>query len=85
MMGLSITFAQLEREIWAKGFQEGFQEGLGEGFQEKRLEIAERMLQANVPLETIAQVTGFPMEQLRQIQGDLPQVEGCEQEDPRHF
>jgi predicted transposase/invertase (TIGR01784 family) len=61
MMSLSPAYEKWEQETLAKGVLQGVQQ------------IVERMLQANFPLEEIAQVTGFSMEQLRQIQADQPQ------------
>jgi predicted transposase/invertase (TIGR01784 family) len=62
MMSLSPAYEKWEQETLAKGVLQGVQQ------------IAERMLQANFPLEAIAQVTGFSMEQLQQFQADLPPV-----------
>ncbi len=68
MMNLSPAYEKWEQETLAKGRQEGIQQGIQQGVQE----IVERMLQANFPLETIAQVTGLAIAQLQQLQADQP-------------
>jgi hypothetical protein len=61
MMSLSPAYEKWEQETLAKGRQEG------------QLEIVRRMLQGDLPLETIAQVTGWSIEQLQRLQADQPQ------------
>jgi hypothetical protein len=69
MMSLSPAYEKWEQETLAKGRQEAQQEA-----RQEILEIVRRMLQGNLPLETIAQVTGFSIEQLQQLQADQPQA-----------
>jgi hypothetical protein len=76
MMSLSPAYEKWRQETLAEGVQQGIQQGvqqgIQQGIQQGFQEIAERMLQANFPLEAIAQVTGFSMEQLQQLQADQP-------------
>ncbi len=43
-----------------------------EAQEEKAKAIALKMLRKNVPLETIAEFTGVPIDQLQQLQADPP-------------
>lgn len=48
-----------------------YQEAKSEGKQEERQEIAINLLRRNLPLETIAEVTGLTIAQIQQLQADL--------------
>jgi hypothetical protein len=52
------------------GFDKGKKEGKKEGRKEGKEEVALNLLRLNVPLETIAQGTGFTIAQLQQLQAE---------------
>ena len=52
------------REGREKGLREGREEGLREGREKERLENARKLKQLGIPLETISQATGLPVEQI---------------------
>ncbi|MGG6267396.1 hypothetical protein ACQ4M3_38640 [Leptolyngbya sp. AN03gr2] len=56
-------------EIRTSWEQEGWEEGKREALQE----IALKMLQQNLPIEQIAQLTDLPIEQIQQLRSQLPQ------------
>lgn len=51
----------------AEGREEGRAEGREEGRAEERRETAHKMLQLGIPAETIAQVTGIPLNELSEL------------------
>ncbi|MDX2239387.1 MAG: hypothetical protein NW224_01775 [Leptolyngbyaceae cyanobacterium bins.302] len=53
--------------------QIGIQKGREEGREEERRSLALKMLQENIPLETIARITELTIAQLQQLQADQPQ------------
>jgi len=63
MLGLSEL-----KQTWV--YQEAKSEGKLEGRQEERQEIAINLLRRNLPLETIAEVTGLTIAQIQQLQAD---------------
>jgi predicted transposase/invertase (TIGR01784 family) len=60
---------------YQEGLQEGEQkgrlEGLQEGEQKGRLEIALKALRVNMPVETVAQLTGLPLAEVKQLAAEL--------------
>ena len=64
LMALSEAFLAWEQQKETQGKQVGKQEGK----QEERRSLALKMLQENLPLETISRITEFSAEQLRQLQ-----------------
>ena len=50
-----------------EGREEGLQEGRLEGRQEEKRAIARNMKALNLPVETIAQISGLPREEIEQL------------------
>jgi predicted transposase/invertase (TIGR01784 family) len=81
MSGLSLDQAMIQRilrrdimkesVIYQEWIQEGIAEGKAKGKAEERQTIALNMLRKNMSLDIIAEVTGLPIEQLRQIQAQI--------------
>jgi predicted transposase/invertase (TIGR01784 family) len=69
MLGLKLEDTRVFREVK----EEGKIEGKIEGKKEERQAIALKGLQGNVPLETIAFMTGLTIEQIQQLQSQLIQ------------
>jgi predicted transposase/invertase (TIGR01784 family) len=55
-------------QIVTSWMEQGLEQGLERGRQETQVEIARKMIQRNLPLETIAEVTGLSIAQLQQLQ-----------------
>jgi predicted transposase YdaD len=53
------------------GLQEGRKAGLQEGRQEERLTVAVNALRKRIPVETVAEITGLPVEEVHQIAAEL--------------
>ena len=49
------------------GVKEGLEEGIKEGINKEKREIAKRMLQKGMPLESIAEITGLSKEIIEQL------------------
>ena len=49
------------------GVKEGLKEGIKEGINKEKREIAKRMLQKGMPLESIAEITGLSKEIIEQL------------------
>jgi hypothetical protein len=56
--------------VYEQWRQATLQEGRQEGLQEMQIAIALRMLAENMSLDTIAQLTGLPMEEIQRLQDD---------------
>jgi predicted transposase/invertase (TIGR01784 family) len=50
--------------------QMGIEQGIEQGRDRERQAIALNLLRKNIPLETIAEVTGLTIEQLQQLQSN---------------
>ncbi len=61
----TITYSDYLR---AEGKQEGRQEGIRQGSLESRYEFARKLLQRNMPLEDICELTDLTMEEVKGIQ-----------------
>jgi predicted transposase/invertase (TIGR01784 family) len=48
--------------------ERGMEKGIEQGMEEVRRSIALKMLQENMPIDTIARFTNFSVEQIRQLQ-----------------
>jgi predicted transposase/invertase (TIGR01784 family) len=64
---LEETLEQGREEGLTIGRDEGLAIGRDKGREESTIEIAQRMLQINLPFETIAQVTGLSIEVLQRL------------------
>ena len=57
--------------IWEEGIKEdleqGIKEGIQQGIEKNSLEIAEKLLKNNIPLEIIHQTTGISVEKLQSL------------------
>ena len=49
------------------GLQEGLEQGLTQGAEQKAIETAKNFIQKNIPLETIAECTGLPLEKVQEL------------------
>ena len=49
------------------GLQEGLEQGLSQGAERKAIETAKNMIHKNIPLETIAECTGIPLEKVQEL------------------
>lgn len=56
-----------------QGLEQGLEQGIEQGRQETQAAIALNLLRKNLPLETIAEVTGLKIVQLQQLQVDQSQ------------
>ncbi|MDR1398002.1 MAG: hypothetical protein LBJ14_09780, partial [Desulfarculales bacterium] len=54
-----------------KGRLEGKMEGIMEGKMEERQEVAANALRENIPVETVARLTGLPLAEVKQIAARL--------------
>jgi predicted transposase/invertase (TIGR01784 family) len=64
------NFAVIEtalEEGYAKGEEKGMEKGIEVGMEKRNMEIAHNSLKANVPIETIMQITGLTEEQIKNI------------------
>ncbi len=75
VMKLSPAYEKWRRDTLAEGRDAGHEEGRNagaiQGRQQEREELTLKLLQEHVALETIAKVTGFPIEQLQAVQQQL--------------
>ncbi|HOO64250.1 MAG TPA: hypothetical protein PK364_10085 [Synergistaceae bacterium] len=55
------------QEGMQKGIQEGMQKGIQEGRREERITLAVSMFRERIPLPTIAKITGFSEEEIREF------------------
>lgn len=63
-----IEWSDVEAELRAEGREEGREEGIAEGEAKKALEMAKKLiLLGQISLETIAEVSGLPLEELRKM------------------
>lgn len=53
------------------GFIKGHKEGHKEGVQEKAVENAKKLLKKNIPIETITECIGLPLEQVLELQKQI--------------
>jgi predicted transposase/invertase (TIGR01784 family) len=58
----------IERMGIEQGIEQGIERGIEQGRDSERKTIALNMLRKNIPLETIAEVTGLTIDQLQQLQ-----------------
>ncbi len=61
----AVAFAEEKGE--KNGLEKGLTEGLEKGRIEAKLETARKLLQLDVPMETVVQATGLPEEELSQL------------------
>ena len=47
--------------------REAFEDGLAEGVEQAKIETAKNFIQKNIPLETIAECTGLPLEKVQEL------------------
>jgi predicted transposase/invertase (TIGR01784 family) len=64
MLGITLQ----ETRVYREAREEGREEGREEAREEEREKIALNLLLKNMPLETIAEVTGLTIEQIQQLQ-----------------
>ena len=53
------------------GIEQGIEQGIERGEEKKALEDAENFLRKGIPIETISECIGLPLEQVRQIAQSL--------------
>ena len=56
-----------DSDIRRVALAEGKQIGLQEGAEQNKIETAKRFIQKNIPLETIAECTGLPLEKVQEL------------------
>ncbi len=56
-----------ERKGMKKGIEQGIKEGIEQGKKEEKIAIARNMKALNLPIETIAQVSGLSAEEVREL------------------
>ena len=56
-----------DRDIRRVALAEGKQIGLQEGAEQNKIETAKNLIQKNIPLETIAECTGLPLEKVQEL------------------
>ena len=66
-----MTFERLDRYA----FMDGHEQGLAEGAQQKAIEDASNLLKKNIPVETIAECIGLPLEKVLELQKQFVPVE----------
>ncbi len=47
--------------------REAFEDGVAEGVEQAKIETAKNFIQKNIPLETIAECTGLPLERVQEL------------------
>ena len=47
--------------------REAFEDGVAEGVEQAKIETAKNFIQKNIPLETIAECTGLPLEKVQEL------------------
>jgi hypothetical protein len=70
MMNLAPAYEKWYAETVAESEKRGEQRGEQRGQQTKAMEIARRMINKNMPLEEIAELTGFSIAQLQTLQAE---------------
>ena len=65
--GLKKGFDKGLKEGMQKGRAEGLAEGLAEGMKQERYEIARKLLEVGIPLESIMQATGLSKDDIKQL------------------
>jgi predicted transposase/invertase (TIGR01784 family) len=70
IMNLSPAYDKWLEETLTQGRKEGLKEGLKESREETGMTIAARMLQINLPIETIVQVTGLSVEMVQSLRSN---------------
>ncbi len=65
--GLAEGRAKGEKEGRKKGIREGRKEGIKEGRREEKRQIAKKMLEKNMPLEIIEEITGIEKNELKNM------------------
>ena len=66
-----MTWQQTIDEEKDISFEEGVKQGIERGEEKKALEDAENFLRKGIPIETISECIGLPLEQVRQIAQSL--------------
>ena len=52
------------------GLQAGLQEGLQAGLLQKAIEVAKKLLSLSMPVETVAEFVGLPIEKIKELAGE---------------
>ena len=47
--------------------REAFEDGVAEGVEQNKIETAKNLIHKNIPLETIAECTGLPLEKVQEL------------------
>ncbi|MBO5483409.1 MAG: hypothetical protein J5978_08810, partial [Spirochaetaceae bacterium] len=50
-----------------EAFEDGVAEGIEQGAEKTKIETAKNFIQKNIPLETIAECTGLPLEKVQEL------------------
>ena len=58
---------ELTERAKKQGWEEGKIEGEKYGAEQNKIETAKRFIQKNIPLETIAECTGLPLEKVQEL------------------
>ncbi|MGL9717245.1 MAG: Rpn family recombination-promoting nuclease/putative transposase, partial [Wolbachia sp.] len=56
-----------------EGIQIGHQKGRAEGRKERDIEVAKNSLKAGVSIDVIAEITGLPVDEIKQLQEEIAQ------------
>ena len=56
-----------KKQGWEEGKIEGKMEGQKEGAEQNKIETAKKLIQKNIPLETIAECTGLSLEKVQEL------------------
>ena len=56
-----------EWELTERAKKQGWEEGEKYGAEQNKIETAKRFIQKNIPLETIAECTGLPLEKVQEL------------------
>jgi predicted transposase/invertase (TIGR01784 family) len=51
-----------------QGIEQGIEQGLEEGSLDKAIEIAKNMINKNIPLEDISEITGLSLEEIKELE-----------------
>jgi predicted transposase/invertase (TIGR01784 family) len=56
------------KEGFEEGMMQGIEQGLEEGSLDKAIEIAKNMINKNIPLEDISEITGLSLEEIKELE-----------------
>ena len=56
-----------QKAIHKYGFRTGYQEGLEEGMKQKQIEIARTLIQMNLPIKQIEQITNLSEKEIKKL------------------